>query len=65
RGEELMKQLSMLAREHEHQLTAGLSPQQLGALQESLQAIANHHNLTPGVHPGYQSLQSAPRRNTR
>lgn len=64
-GEELMKQLSMLAREHEHRLTAGLSPQQRSALQESLQAIANQQNLTPGVHPGYRSLQSAPRRTSR
>jgi DNA-binding MarR family transcriptional regulator len=64
-GEELMKQLSMLAREHEHQLTAGLSPQQRSALQESLQLIADQQNLTPGVHPGYRSLQSAPRRSSR
>jgi hypothetical protein len=65
RGEELTKQLSMLAREHEHQLTAALSPQQRNTLQESLQAIADQQNLTPGVHPGYRSLQSTPRRNSR
>jgi DNA-binding MarR family transcriptional regulator len=64
-GEELMKQLSALAREHENQLTAGLSPQQRGALRESLQAIADQQNLTPGVHPGYRSLQSEPRRKRR
>lgn len=64
-GEELMKKLSALAREHEHQLTAGLSPQQRSALQEALRTIANQQNLTPGVHPGCRSLQSAPRRSSR
>jgi DNA-binding MarR family transcriptional regulator len=64
-GEELVKQLSMLAREHERQLTAGLSPQQRNALQESLQVIANQQKLTPGVHPGYRSLQAAPRHSSR
>jgi DNA-binding MarR family transcriptional regulator len=64
-GEELMKQLSTLAREHERQFTANLSPQQRDALHESLQIIANLQNLTPGVHPGYQSLQSTPRRRSR
>jgi len=64
-GEELMKQLSVLAREHEHQLTAGLSTPQRTALHESLQVIANQQNLTPGVHPGYRSLPAAPRRSSR
>jgi DNA-binding MarR family transcriptional regulator len=61
-GEELMKRLSTLAREHEQQLTAGLSPQQRSALQEALQLIADQHNLSPGVHPGYRSLPPTARR---
>jgi DNA-binding MarR family transcriptional regulator len=61
RGEELMKQLSTVGREHEHDITTGLSPQQRSALQESLKVIADQQNLTPGVHPGYRSLSASPR----
>jgi DNA-binding MarR family transcriptional regulator len=63
-GDELTARLSKLARAHDQLLTAALTPQQRAALGESLAIIAEQHDLTPGVHPGYRHLP-APRQNER
>ncbi len=63
-GDELTARLSKLAHAHDQLLTAALTPQQRAALHESLAIIAEQHDLTPGVHPGYRHLP-APRQNER
>lgn len=55
-GEELMRELSVLARQHEQQITAGLNAEQRATLMELLSAVVARQGLTPGVHPGYRSL---------
>lgn len=51
-----MQTLSEIAREHEHELTAGLTGQQRKTLNELLTALAEQQGLTPAVHPGYRQL---------
>ncbi|MDX6256457.1 MAG: hypothetical protein QOJ11_2791 [Frankiales bacterium] len=58
-GEELMRQLSALARQHEQQLTAGLTAEQRATLMELLSTVATRQGIVPGVHPGYRSLSRA------
>jgi DNA-binding MarR family transcriptional regulator len=52
-GKKLLRRLSGVAREHERRLTAGLDPEQSGALRDLLSALAVRHGLTPQVRPGY------------
>lgn len=51
-----MRTLSEIAREHEQDLTAGLSSQQRKTLGELLAAVADQQGLTPAVHPGFRQL---------
>jgi DNA-binding MarR family transcriptional regulator len=55
-GEKLMQTLSGIAREHEQELTAGLTGQQRKTLNELLTALAEQQGLAPAVHPGYRQL---------
>lgn len=50
-----MRTLSEIAREHEQDLTTGLSSQQRKTLGELLAAVADQQGLTP-PHPGFRQL---------
>ena len=56
-GKKLMRKVSELARQHEHRFTAGLDPEQRGALVSLLAMLARQQGLTPRVHPGYRTLK--------
>jgi DNA-binding MarR family transcriptional regulator len=58
-GEELMRELSVVARQHEQAMTAGLSAADKSSLAELLSGIAARQGLSPGVHPGYRSIGRA------
>jgi DNA-binding MarR family transcriptional regulator len=58
-GEELMRELAVVGRQHEQQITAGLTAEQRATLMELLSAVVARQGLTPGVHPGYRSLGRA------
>lgn len=55
-GEKLMQTLSEIAREHEQELTAGLTTQQRKTLNELLATLADQQGLTPAVHPGFRQI---------
>lgn len=55
-GKRMMQKLSVLARQHEDQMTAGLSDKQRDTLRELLAAVAREQRLAPRVHPGYRKL---------
>lgn len=55
-GKKLMRNVSELARQHERRFTAGLDPEQRGALVGLLAMLAQQQGLTPRVHPGYRTL---------
>jgi DNA-binding MarR family transcriptional regulator len=55
-GEQLMGRLSAIAREHEQDITSGLSVDQRRTLSQLLSLLAEQRGLTPGVHPGYRSM---------
>jgi hypothetical protein len=40
-------------------MTAGLDAAQRDTLRELLQTLADHHELTPHVHPGFRNLGRA------
>lgn len=52
-GRKLMRKLSGLTRQHENQLTAGLGPEECGALRDLLVTMARHRGLRPQAHNGY------------
>jgi DNA-binding MarR family transcriptional regulator len=56
-GHELMATLGGVAREHDRQLTEGLTAQQRNELRALLTRMAEVQELTPAVHPGYQGLR--------
>jgi DNA-binding MarR family transcriptional regulator len=58
-GRDLMTQLGDVAREHDRQITAGLIATQKTDLKRLLAQMAEHHDLTPGVHPGFRTAQAA------
>jgi DNA-binding MarR family transcriptional regulator len=55
-GEQLMLEVAALARQHEHQITAGLDSHQRATLAELLGTLVGRLGLEPGVHPGYRRL---------
>jgi DNA-binding MarR family transcriptional regulator len=57
RGQEVLRQLSRLAAEHEEQLCAALTQAERAQLIDLCRRIAAEQGLTPGVHPGYQALK--------
>jgi DNA-binding MarR family transcriptional regulator len=58
-GEALVGELSQIARQHERDIAAGLTPEQRVTLTGLLTVIAAGQGLTPGVHPGYATLGHA------
>jgi DNA-binding MarR family transcriptional regulator len=57
-GRDLLTQLGDVAREHDLQITAGLTASQKTDLKRLLVQMAEHQELTPGVHPGFRTAQA-------
>jgi DNA-binding MarR family transcriptional regulator len=55
-GQRLLAELGKVAQAHDEEIVGGLSAAQHAELAALLQALAAHHGLTPGVHPGYKSI---------
>jgi DNA-binding MarR family transcriptional regulator len=55
-GTRVMQQLATAAREHEQELTAGLTREQRAVLAEALGTIAERQGIQAGVHPGYRMM---------
>jgi DNA-binding MarR family transcriptional regulator len=53
-GTRLMAQLGRIGAAHEDDICAPLSAAERAQLHGLLTRIAGHHELTPGVHPGYR-----------
>lgn len=58
-GRALMRELAAVAAAHEKDLTDGLDDNQRDRLRAALIHIAEHHHLTPGVHPGYRGTPAS------
>jgi DNA-binding MarR family transcriptional regulator len=56
RGQQTLVQLSKLAAEHEADLCAALTADELHTLAVMCRKIADQQGLKTGVHPGYRSL---------
>jgi DNA-binding MarR family transcriptional regulator len=52
-GERLMAELARLGAEHEDAMCAPLDAAERRQLGGLLRRLADHHGLTPGVHPGF------------
>jgi DNA-binding MarR family transcriptional regulator len=59
-GEQMMRDLGALAKEHDDEICAGLAGPDRAALHATLVHIAQTQGLTPGVHPGYRHLGRQP-----
>jgi len=55
-GEERLAALGRRARAHGESLLEPLSERERATLGRLLRKVADHHELTPGVHPGYRWL---------
>jgi DNA-binding MarR family transcriptional regulator len=55
-GKALMSDIGKLAAEHDAEISAELDDNQRSQLAELLGRLAEHHNITPGVHPGYRKI---------
>jgi DNA-binding MarR family transcriptional regulator len=55
-GEQVMKKLAELGRQHERSITAALTGEQRRVLNDLLATLARQQGLTPGVHPGFRAL---------
>lgn len=60
-GTKLMAKIGQLARDHERQLTAGLTVRQRDTLRRLLTLVAEEQKLTPHVHPGFRNIGRAER----
>lgn len=58
-GDELMTEISRVAREHDDALFTALEPDERRLLRELLARVAADRGLTPGVHPGYRTLRAS------
>jgi DNA-binding MarR family transcriptional regulator len=56
RGKNRLREIGVIAREHQDSLCGALSPVEQATLSELLSRIAEEQGLTPGVHPGYKQL---------
>jgi DNA-binding MarR family transcriptional regulator len=54
-GTRLMAQLGQIGSAHEDDICAPLNAAERSQLHTLLTRIADHHGLTPGVHPGYSA----------
>ncbi|MFJ4920987.1 MarR family winged helix-turn-helix transcriptional regulator [Streptomyces sp. NPDC088725] len=57
-GERLLTELHKAGAAHEQQVCQALSPEEHRQLTALLRRMAEQHQLTPGVHPGYRSIRS-------
>jgi DNA-binding MarR family transcriptional regulator len=55
-GQERLRSIGRLARAHGEDLLAPLDERDRETLERLLTRLADHHDLTPGVHPGYRRL---------
>jgi len=55
-GHQLLRRIGKAARAHNDTLCHALDPTERDQLRALLTRIADDHNLTPGVHPGYRNL---------
>lgn len=55
-GRAMLGQLREVADAHEQDVCAGLDPEQRDTLRALLAKVAEHHGMTPRVHPGYRRL---------
>lgn len=64
-GEERLREIGRVAHAHGEDFLAPLDQEDRAALGRLLGTLAAHHDLTPGVHPGYRSLGRDPQPDTR
>ena len=55
-GRKSLKEIGIVAREHQNSICNALSPAERSTLSELLSRIADDQGLTPGVHPGYKQV---------
>lgn len=55
-GEERLRDIAQIAQEHGRELLATLEQQDRTDLGRILHLLADHHGLSPGIHPGYRTL---------
>lgn len=58
-GKAALQTVAQVARSHEADISEPLSEREHQQLIKFLRRIAEHQDLTPGVHPGYASLRAA------
>lgn len=56
-GKQMLGTIRQLAAAHDADITAGLEETEREQLAKLLRRLADHHGLTPGVHPGYRNLR--------
>ncbi|MBO0840528.1 MAG: MarR family transcriptional regulator [Sciscionella sp.] len=56
KGRQLLRRVGTVAAAHEKAITAPLADADRERLHALLGQLADHHGLTPGVHPGYRDL---------
>lgn len=52
-GKKMLRRIGELAHRHDERMTAGLDAAQRENLRTLLQTLAEQHELTPHVHPGF------------
>lgn len=57
RGEAALGDLDVASADHEADVCAALTDDELDRLAALLRRVADHQGLTPGVHPGYRRLR--------
>jgi len=55
-GHQLLRRIGKAARAHNDAICRTLDPTERDQLRALLTRIADDHNLTPGVHPGYRNI---------
>ncbi|BBX38336.1 MarR family transcriptional regulator [Mycolicibacterium mageritense DSM 44476 = CIP 104973] len=58
-GKKMLRRIGELAHRHDERMTAGLDAAQRENLRTLLQTLAEQHELTPHVHPGFRNLGRA------
>ncbi|MEV0086510.1 MarR family transcriptional regulator [Saccharopolyspora sp. NPDC050642] len=56
-GTELLGEVHAVAAEHEADFCQALDQDERTRLKSLLERLANSHDLTPGVHPGYRTIR--------
>ncbi|MFI0470581.1 MarR family winged helix-turn-helix transcriptional regulator [Saccharopolyspora sp. 5N102] len=56
-GTELLGEVHAVAAEHEADFCQALDQDERARLKSLLERLANSHDLTPGVHPGYRTIR--------